>query len=113
MMWDDNVFLRMLGIVEELLVAYLNVLSRRCCKRTKQNSLIASVWTVGVPAEIRSLAPPELTPVRMSVTCCVLCPQVLEWDGVPLVDRSFEEVCAVMDRTGDVAELLVEHGTDL
>ena len=39
--------------------------------------------------------------------------QVLEWDGVSLVDRSFEEVCAVMDRTGDVAELLVEHGTDL
>lgn len=30
-----------------------------------------------------------------------------------LTDRSFEEVCAVMDRTGDVVELLVEHGADL
>jgi len=39
--------------------------------------------------------------------------QVLEWDGVPLVDLNFEEVCAVMDRTGEVAELLVEHGSDL
>jgi hypothetical protein len=39
--------------------------------------------------------------------------QVLEWDGVPLVDLNFEEVCAVMDRTGEVADLLVEHGSDL
>lgn len=29
-----------------------------------------------------------------------------------LIDRSFEEVCAIMDRTGDVIELLVEHATD-
>lgn len=29
-----------------------------------------------------------------------------------LTDRSFEEVCAIMDRTGDMAELLVEHATD-
>jgi hypothetical protein len=29
-----------------------------------------------------------------------------------LVDRSFEEVCSIMDRTGEVAELLVEHATD-
>lgn len=39
--------------------------------------------------------------------------QVLEWDGTSLIDRSFEEVCNIMDRTGDVAELLVEHSTDL
>ena len=38
---------------------------------------------------------------------------MLEWGGVPLTDRSFEEVCAVMDRTGEVAELLVEHCSDL
>jgi hypothetical protein len=60
------------------------------------------MWTVGVPAWD-----------RLSFTYSVLCHQVLEWDGVPLVDRSFGEVCAVMDRTGEVAELLVEHGTDL
>jgi hypothetical protein len=29
-----------------------------------------------------------------------------------LVDRSFEEVCSIMDRTGEVCELLVEHATD-
>lgn len=29
-----------------------------------------------------------------------------------LVDRSFEEVCSIMDRTGDVVELLVEHAAD-
>lgn len=29
-----------------------------------------------------------------------------------LIDRSFEEVCAIMDRTGDIVELLVEHATD-
>ncbi|XP_069701298.1 regulating synaptic membrane exocytosis protein 1 [Periplaneta americana] len=57
------------------------------------------VWTVpGGPAEKGGLQQGD---------------KVLEWDGVSLVDRSFEEVCAVMDRTGDVAELLVEHGTDL
>lgn len=65
------------------------------------------------PGRDSNLAELELTPVRMSLMCSVLCHQVLEWDGVPLVDRSFEEVCAVMDRTGEVAELLVEHGTDL
>ena len=36
----------------------------------------------------------------------------MEWNGVSLIDRSFEEVCAIMDRTGDVIELLVEHATD-
>lgn len=29
-----------------------------------------------------------------------------------LIDRSFEEVCSIMDRTGDVVDLLVEHATD-
>lgn len=29
-----------------------------------------------------------------------------------LIDRSFEEVCAIMDRTGDMVDLLVEHATD-
>lgn len=38
--------------------------------------------------------------------------QILEWNGVSLIDRSFEEVCSIMDRTGDVIELLVEHATD-
>nr|CAD7430077.1 unnamed protein product [Timema monikensis] len=57
------------------------------------------VWTVpGGPAEKGGLQQGD---------------KVLEWDGMPLVDRSFEEVCAVMDRAGEVAELLVEHATDL
>lgn len=38
--------------------------------------------------------------------------KVLEWNGMSLVDRSFEEVCAIMDRTGDTVELLVEHAAD-
>lgn len=38
--------------------------------------------------------------------------KILEWCGVSLVDRSFEEVCSIMDRTGDIAELLVEHASD-
>lgn len=29
-----------------------------------------------------------------------------------LIDRSFEEVCAIMDHTGDVVDLHVEHATD-
>lgn len=37
---------------------------------------------------------------------------MLEWNSVSLVDRSFEEVCSIMDRTGDTVELLVEHATD-
>lgn len=56
------------------------------------------VWTVpGGPAEKGGLQQGD---------------KVLEWCGVPLTDRSFEEVCSIMDRTGDVAELLVEHATD-
>ncbi|XP_063382543.1 regulating synaptic membrane exocytosis protein 1 isoform X2 [Cydia fagiglandana] len=34
--------------------------------------------------------------------------KVLEWGGVPLTERSFEEVCSVLDRSGDNVELLVE-----
>ncbi|XP_044762020.1 regulating synaptic membrane exocytosis protein 1 isoform X2 [Coccinella septempunctata] len=57
------------------------------------------VWTVpGGPAEKGGLQQGD---------------RVLEWGGVSLIDRSFEEVCAIMDRTGDVVELLVEHPTDL
>lgn len=37
---------------------------------------------------------------------------MLEWNGMSLVDRSFEEVCAIMDRTGETVELLVEHAAD-
>lgn len=57
------------------------------------------VWTVpGGPAEKGGLQQGD---------------KVLEWGGVSLIDRSFEEVCAIMDRTGDVVELMVEHATDL
>ncbi|XP_039300565.1 regulating synaptic membrane exocytosis protein 1-like [Nilaparvata lugens] len=57
------------------------------------------VWTVpGGPAEKGGLQQGD---------------KVLEWCGVSLVDRSFEEVCSVMDRTGDTADILVEHGNDL
>lgn len=38
--------------------------------------------------------------------------KILEWCGLSLVDRSFEEVCSIMDRTADIAELLVEHASD-
>lgn len=37
---------------------------------------------------------------------------MLEWNGVSLVDRSFEEVCSIMDRTGEAVDLLIEHATD-
>ncbi|KAK6634284.1 hypothetical protein RUM44_004895 [Polyplax serrata] len=57
------------------------------------------VWTVpGGPAEKAGLQQGD---------------KILEWCGVSLIDRSFEEVCSVMDRTRDVAELLVEHANDL
>ncbi|XP_055376753.1 uncharacterized protein LOC129608970 isoform X2 [Condylostylus longicornis] len=56
------------------------------------------VWTVpGGPAEKGGLQQGD---------------KILEWNGVSLIDRSFEEVCSIMDRTGDIVELLVEHATD-
>lgn len=56
------------------------------------------VWTVpGGPAEKGGLQQGD---------------KILEWCGMSLVDRSFEEVCSIMDRTTDVAELLVEHASD-
>uniref|UniRef100_A0A1B0GKV4 PDZ domain-containing protein n=1 Tax=Lutzomyia longipalpis TaxID=7200 RepID=A0A1B0GKV4_LUTLO len=56
------------------------------------------VWTVpGGPAEKAGLLQGD---------------KILEWNGYSLIDRSFEEVCAVMDRTEDVVDLLVEHATD-
>lgn len=56
------------------------------------------VWTVpGGPAEKGGLQQGD---------------KILEWCGMSLVDRSFEEVCSIMDRTTDIAELLVEHASD-
>ncbi|KAJ8713413.1 hypothetical protein PYW07_013783 [Mythimna separata] len=52
------------------------------------------VWTVpGGPADLAGLTQGD---------------KVLEWGGVPLTERSFEEVCAVLERGGDSVELLVE-----
>ncbi|XP_015587944.1 protein piccolo isoform X2 [Cephus cinctus] len=57
------------------------------------------VWTVpGGPAEKAGLQQGD---------------KVLEWAGVSLIDRSFEEVAQIMERTGDIAELVVEHATDI
>ncbi|XP_050429607.1 regulating synaptic membrane exocytosis protein 1 isoform X2 [Adelges cooleyi] len=57
------------------------------------------VWTVpGGPAEKSGLQQGD---------------KVLEWAGIPLANRSFEEVCAIIDRSGDVVELLVEQGYEL
>ena len=56
------------------------------------------VWTVpGGPAEKGGLQQGD---------------KVLEWGGISLVDKSFEEVCSIMDHTGDTVELLVEHLSD-
>ncbi|CAL7945714.1 unnamed protein product [Xylocopa violacea] len=38
--------------------------------------------------------------------------KVLEWGGVSLVDRSFEEVAQITERTDDIVELVVEHAAD-
>lgn len=38
--------------------------------------------------------------------------QVLEWNSMSLTDRSFEEVCALMDKTEEVVDLLVEQAAD-
>lgn len=79
------------------------------------------VWTVpGGPAEKAGLQQGDkvrrihlFTEIQRIRNCHQKYIQVLEWDGTSLIDRSFEEVCSIMDRTGDVAELLVEHSTDL
>ncbi|XP_011505714.1 PREDICTED: regulating synaptic membrane exocytosis protein 1 [Ceratosolen solmsi marchali] len=39
--------------------------------------------------------------------------KVLEWSGVSLIDRTFEEVAHIIGRSGDVAELIVEHTNDI
>ncbi|XP_031785804.1 regulating synaptic membrane exocytosis protein 1 isoform X2 [Nasonia vitripennis] len=39
--------------------------------------------------------------------------KVLEWGGVSLIDRTFEEVAHIIDRSSDVAELVIEHATDI
>ncbi|XP_058793758.1 regulating synaptic membrane exocytosis protein 1 isoform X2 [Phymastichus coffea] len=57
------------------------------------------VWTVsGGPAEKAGLQKGD---------------KVLEWGGVSLIDRNFEEVAHIIDRSGDVAELVVEHANDM
>lgn len=38
---------------------------------------------------------------------------VLEWNGQSLADKTFEEVSAILDRSGDLVELLVETGRRL
>ncbi|XP_077264396.1 regulating synaptic membrane exocytosis protein fife isoform X3 [Temnothorax americanus] len=57
------------------------------------------VWTVpGGPAEKAGLQQGD---------------KVLEWSGMSLIDRSFEEVQQIIERTDDMAELVVEHTTDI
>ncbi|CAG4950417.1 unnamed protein product [Colias eurytheme] len=57
------------------------------------------VWTVpGGPADLAGLQQGD---------------KVLEWCGVSLTERSFEEVCAVLERGGDTVELLVEPAHQL
>ncbi|XP_066589464.1 regulating synaptic membrane exocytosis protein 1 isoform X2 [Prorops nasuta] len=57
------------------------------------------VWTVpGGPAEKAGLQQGD---------------KVLEWSSLSLTDRSFEEVAQIIERTDDMAELLVEQGTDI
>ncbi|CAN7938577.1 unnamed protein product [Ixodes hexagonus] len=35
---------------------------------------------------------------------------ILEWNGTSLVDRSYEEVCAVLDKSGNTVEIHIETG---
>lgn len=37
---------------------------------------------------------------------------MLEWAGVSLVDRSFEEVVQITEWVGDIVELVIEHASD-
>ncbi|KAH0553766.1 hypothetical protein KQX54_004094 [Cotesia glomerata] len=39
--------------------------------------------------------------------------KVLEWSGVSLIDRNFEDVAQIIERSSDVAELVVEHVGDM
>ncbi|XP_053594404.1 regulating synaptic membrane exocytosis protein 1 isoform X2 [Microplitis demolitor] len=39
--------------------------------------------------------------------------KVLEWSGVSLIDRNFEDVAQIIERCSDVAELVVEHVGDM
>lgn len=80
------------------------------------------VWTVpGGPAEKSGLQQGDKVRTHVFVvsgaialkTNCYCTDQVLEWAGVPLANRSFEEVCSIIDRSGDVVELLVEQGYEL
>ncbi|XP_047349720.1 regulating synaptic membrane exocytosis protein 1 isoform X4 [Vespa velutina] len=57
------------------------------------------VWTVpGGPADTAGLQQGD---------------KVLEWSGVSLIDKSFEEVAQIIERTDDIAELVIEHATDI
>ncbi|XP_063976966.1 regulating synaptic membrane exocytosis protein 1 isoform X3 [Diachasmimorpha longicaudata] len=57
------------------------------------------VWTVpGGPAEKAGLQKGD---------------KVLEWSGVSLVDRTYEEVAQILEHTGDVAEIVVEPVSDM
>ncbi|KYN07026.1 Protein piccolo [Cyphomyrmex costatus] len=39
--------------------------------------------------------------------------KVLEWCGVSLIDRSFEEIQQIIEQTDDVVDLVVEHSTEI
>ncbi|XP_034941618.1 regulating synaptic membrane exocytosis protein 1 isoform X2 [Chelonus insularis] len=69
-------------------------------KAASDGRLYASiVWTVpGGPADKAGLQKGD---------------KVLEWAGVSLIDRSFEDVTQIIERSGDVAELVVEHLGDM
>lgn len=65
----------------------------------RDGSLFAYVvWTVrGGPADLMGIKQGD---------------KILQWDGISLVDKTFEEVCAIMDRSGDRVELLIDPSPD-